>query len=390
MDFAKMMKAQMGSRSATSKSTTSKAAAPSQPKFQRRGDVEAAREAAYHAEQARLETERQARAERKRKQQEEDDERAAEREVKRQRIADEARARKEAEDEKEERERRVRLGLPETPPETDGKSDDDNADEPDRSAQALVLAESRLSDAELDERLRAEGAPVTLFGESHKARVRRLLSVTKAAADKLALASTADEPIPTTLEPLPGGKLLVDKTLAPASDVPGRAMFARQTVGWLNLVLREWALALASRDADTANTFAGRAALQGRTQAVEHLTPLVRKLERLAGGSTTALPDDVLVPLAEIVRDAQARRYVAANDGYLQLSIGNAAWPIGVTMVGIHERSAREKIGEGGSGKSQAHIMADEATRKMLQGVKRCLSFAQTRWPPEEMDQMMG
>jgi pre-mRNA-splicing factor 18 len=29
---------------------------------------------------------------------------------------------------------------------------------------------------------------------------------------------------------------------------------------------------------------------------------------------------------------------------YMGVSIGNAAWPIGVTQVGLHERSAREKI----------------------------------------------
>jgi pre-mRNA-splicing factor 18 len=33
-----------------------------------------------------------------------------------------------------------------------------------------------------------------------------------------------------------------------------------------------------------------------------------------------------------------------ANDKYNDLAIGNAPWPIGVTMVGIHERSGRAKI----------------------------------------------
>jgi pre-mRNA-splicing factor 18 len=42
----------------------------------------------------------------------------------------------------------------------------------------------------------------------------------------------------------------------------------------------------------------------------------------------------------------QNRSYQKANDAYLRMSIGNAAWPIGVTSVGIHERSAREKIGQ--------------------------------------------
>jgi pre-mRNA-splicing factor 18 len=89
----------------------------------------------------------------------------------------------------------------------------------------------------------------------------------------------------------------------------------------------------------------------------------------------------------EVVHLAQLKRYVHANDAYLRLSIGKAAWPIGVTMVGIHERSAREKLNEN---ENAAHIMSDEVTRKMLQGIKRCLSFAQTRWPPEDLGQLMG
>ena len=56
------------------------------------------------------------------------------------------------------------------------------------------------------------------------------------------------------------------------------------------------------------------------------------------------MPDDVMVNLALICQYMQEREYVKANDTYYLLSIGNAPWPIGVTMVGIHERSAREKI----------------------------------------------
>ena len=53
---------------------------------------------------------------------------------------------------------------------------------------------------------------------------------------------------------------------------------------------------------------------------------------------------DVLARITEIIENLQQREYVKANDAYLRLSIGNAPWPIGVTMVGIHERSGREKI----------------------------------------------
>jgi pre-mRNA-splicing factor 18 len=93
----------------------------------------------------------------------------------------------------------------------------------------------------------------------------------------------------------------------------------------------------------------------------------------------------MLVRIAEIVHYMQKRQYQRANDSYLRLSIGNAPWPIGVTMVGyatflllsfdfvliscisIHERSAREKI----SADQVAHVLNDEVSRKYIQSLKR-------------------
>lgn len=63
------------------------------------------------------------------------------------------------------------------------------------------------------------------------------------------------------------------------------------------------------------------------------------------------------------------------------LHTGNNPWPIGVTSVGIHERSAREKISHVMNG--GAHIMNDEATRKYLQAVKRLLTFVQRAYPTD-------
>jgi len=56
------------------------------------------------------------------------------------------------------------------------------------------------------------------------------------------------------------------------------------------------------------------------------------------------MPPDIMQSLAMICEYMQQREYVKANDTYYLMSIGNSPWPIGVTMVGIHERSAREKI----------------------------------------------
>lgn len=57
------------------------------------------------------------------------------------------------------------------------------------------------------------------------------------------------------------------------------------------------------------------------------------------------------------------QRLVQANDAYLQMAIGNAPWPIGVTMVGIHARTGREKI----FSKHVAHVLNDETQRKYIQ-----------------------
>lgn len=80
-----------------------------------------------------------------------------------------------------------------------------------------------------------------------------------------------------------------------------------------------------------------------------------------------------------VVHCCKKRDYLAAMDQYIKMAIGNAPWPIGVTMVGIHERSAREKIYTN----SVAHIMNDETTRKYLQSVKRLMTFCQRRYPAD-------
>lgn len=69
--------------------------------------------------------------------------------------------------------------------------------------------------------------------------------------------------------------------------------------------------------------------------------------------------------------------FLKANDHYLRCAIGNSAWPIGLTMVGIHERSGREKI----SSSKVAHIMNNELQRKYLSSVKRLMTYAQNLRP---------
>ena len=89
------------------------------------------------------------------------------------------------------------------------------------------------------------------------------------------------------------------------------------------------------------------------------------------------LPKDILDPVHNICCFIQEREYVQANDAYLQMAIGNAPWPMGVTMVGIHERSAREKIFTN----QVAHVLNDETQRKYIQAIKRIMTWAQRKYP---------
>ena len=71
----------------------------------------------------------------------------------------------------------------------------------------------------------------------------------------------------------------------------------------------------------------------------------------------------ILAPLLNYRLINFMQHFIQANDAYLQMAIGNAPWPIGVTMVGIHARTGREKI----FSKHVAHVLNDETQRKYIQ-----------------------
>jgi len=363
MDFAALMSAEISK----SRPSPSKAPAPTTlpKKYLKRADLEAQRQEAYLAEQAAIETARLSKISKKRALVEEEAARATARDEKRRRLAEESRLRREEEEERKERARRKRLGLPDLPPK--GSAEED-------VKKALKEGQEDIPDDALLSKLRERGEPAILFGETHAQRLRRyyILITPKP------MLTTG--PIPTTLTLVPEADMLVPLKPPPAG--PERAFLYRQLASYFTLVLTEWITALAARPASVSETFQGKQAYLAMEQSRENMRPLFRRFEK------GELEDGILEPVVEIVRAAQERRYVDANDGYLRLSIGKAAWPIGVTMVGIHERSAREKLHE--SDKGAAHIMSDEVTRKFLQSIKRCLSFAQTRWPPEDQLQLMG
>lgn len=353
MDFASLMKSQIAS--AKPKEEDGK-------KYLKRSEIEAQRQADYQREQEQLEKERLERLDKKRKRDDQEAERNRAREEKKARLAEESKKLREAEEEAEERARRKRLGLPEL-------------EKKDGEATPLKENEEDVPEEELQTKLKDMDEPRILFGETHVQRLRRYRKLTaKALAPKL-----TDGPIPTTIELVPEAEMKVPETVP--KDPAQLTFLFRQLASYFDMLLSEWQLALSRRSAEVKASAPGKQAYNSFLAAKDNLKPLFKKLE------TSTIESGILSAVLEIVHLAQLKRYVNANDAYLRLSIGKAAWPIGVTMVGIHERSAREKLHETDN---QAHILSDETTRKMLQGIKRCLSFAQTRWPPTDIGQLMG
>ncbi|KAM7521597.1 hypothetical protein LguiA_011499 [Lonicera macranthoides] len=136
-------------------------------------------------------------------------------------------------------------------------------------------------------------------------------------------------------------------------------------------LLIEWKQELDEMTEQEKRTAKGKSIVATFKQCARYLNPLFKFCRK------KVLPDDIRQALLVVVECCMKRDYLAAMDHYIKMAIGNAPWPIGVTMVGIHERSAREKIYTN----SVAHIMNDETTRKYLQSIKRLMTFCQRRYP---------
>ncbi|RPB20219.1 Prp18-domain-containing protein [Terfezia boudieri ATCC MYA-4762] len=348
MDFASILSSEIKKRKTSPPPATS-----SVKKYLKRSDLESARQAEYHASQTRLEAERAEKAAQKRQLEQEEEARQEALREKKRRLAEESRRKREDEE-------AGRLGKSKKKgegPRKDGDVDGDGGkEETPIPAEEEVLA-----------RLRKLKQPIRLFGETPLQRIKRLHKLERASSPRTK----------PTQAPLTESEMQL--TLADITANPTKVYM--QLLSWFRLVLIEWDLTLSSRPLSVRQSYSGKAATNAYVQAQSYMGPLFKLLEK------QDLHPDIFPKVCEIVYYAQQRKYVTANDVYLRLSIGNAAWPIGVTMVGIHERSAREKLHEKGMA---AHIMSDEITRKYLQSIKRCLKFCQVRWPPEDQLQLMG
>ncbi|XP_068579212.1 pre-mRNA-splicing factor 18 isoform X3 [Cebidichthys violaceus] len=251
---------------------------------------------------------------------------------------------------------------------------DKKEDEPSTSANPVLemeLTEEKLpmtlSRQEVIRRLRERGEPIRLFGESDYDAFQRLRKIEiltpevnkglrndlKAAMDKIdqqylneIVGGTEPGEVDTqhdlkvheentTIEELEA----LRNTLGTGDDNGDQDVIDK----FLRFLLGVWAKDLNSREDHVKRSVQGKLASATHSQTESYLKPLFRKLRK------------------------------KANDAYLQMAIGNAPWPIGVTMVGIHARTGREKI----FSKHVAHVLNDETQRKYIQGLKRLMTICQ-------------
>ncbi|CCG85076.1 protein of unknown function [Taphrina deformans PYCC 5710] len=218
--------------------------------------------------------------------------------------------------------------------------------------------------------LRALKQPIRYFGEEpadikkrldqYKARQEQLTNSTNALLQEV-YSDPRDEDLSID-ESLFG----VDLSLLKTEEEEKRLALHNQIFLLLKFYIKQWDHDVRSSSPDGGES--SQVAMQ--KQAKEHLARLLLRLK------TGNLPIDILTNLASVVSSLQQADFTGANRAYLQMSIGKATWPVGVTSVGIHERAQRERQHKK---LDSAHILADETTRQWLQSLKRLITYREKR-----------
>lgn len=254
---------------------------------------------------------------------------------------------------------------------------------------------------EVKRMLRFHGQPITLFGETDKkrfARLRRLeLEMEEKqggqagmanAFDQIMMQEVAKDIQEATLAAMESEKSEEEKQkelakkkrlMAKKHDKYARPRSRDEfdTVGdhitfFFKRMLSLWELELdQKRSEEEKRSNKGKVASATQKQTRSFLQPFFKQLKK------GEAPPDVVEKVTTIVDRCYEREYVLANEAYLTMAIGNAAWPMGVTMVGIHERAGREKI----FSQNQAHVLNDETSRKYIQAIKRIMTYCQHAFP---------
>jgi len=151
---------------------------------------------------------------------------------------------------------------------------------------------------------------------------------------------------------------------------------------WVRKSLKAWEKELAERGDDEKSKAATKVEMAQHRQARRDVRPLQKRLR------VYRLDDFMLEKVGNIVELAAAREYRQASEAYLDLSIGRAAWPVGIgcggsmlmeDAIGLHDKFNRNN-----QVKDIAFALNDDVARKYVQALKRLMTVAQRYWPADD------
>lgn len=130
---------------------------------------------------------------------------------------------------------------------------------------------------------------------------------------------------------------------------------------WIKKVLRAWGEALEQKYHEPTNEVIKRkfAIMHDTNEELRSLDQVLKSRSGDAG---------MIRSIYYIMNCCLIREYIQANDRYIELSIGNAPWPMGVAMLGITVRRNVERL---------TYVLDNEMTRKWMQGIKRLITVSQ-------------
>lgn len=296
-------------------------------------------------------------------------------------------------------------------------------------------AEPPMGIEQVIDRLRELGQPITLFGETDMQRYKRLKQVEKEMhegkknpdllmleqhqqklqreeyelAENLAATSSQfeQEPVPDDksdsedddeergmkIQAQAGDGVVPDKPPEPEDDVApdvntelmDRSDFIRS---YIRKTMKAWEKDLADRPEEDKKKATTKAEIAAHRQVRRDIRPLQKRLRMYR------LESFMLDKIHPIIELAEQKEYRSAAEQYLELTIGKAAWPVGVgcggsmlmeDAIGLHDRFNRME-----SRKDTAWALNDEVARKYVQGLKRLMNQAQKYWPPDDPSKMSG
>mmetsp|Transcript_45940 Transcript_45940/g.109392 ORF Transcript_45940/g.109392 Transcript_45940/m.109392 type:complete len:427 (-) Transcript_45940:189-1469(-) len=158
--------------------------------------------------------------------------------------------------------------------------------------------------------------------------------------------------------------------------------------GWIRKAIKAWEKELAERPEELKSKAQHKTEMAQHRQCRRDLKPLQKRLR------VYALQNFYLDKIHTIVKFADEREYRSAAEAYLDLTIGKAAWPVGLgcggsmlmeDAIGLHDRFNRNK-----QVSDNAEAFNDEVARKYGQAVKRLMGVAQKYWPPDDPSKAFG